>query len=143
MKKLSLVLLFFGLCGSITFEISSSYSRGSFWLLKNQGNGKVEVEWLMVFFLSCQIIFPLLAMIFFSHFNREIPTNSYKLPGLRWLNRFNGFITLVVFSILGSALSFGALTLDPLAGFFSFSVGILFAIIGRIIGKKFTKKTKP
>ncbi len=136
MKKLSLILLFLGLCGSITFEVSSSYNRGDFWLLKTQTDGQKEIEWIMVFFLSCQIIFPFLSMVFAPRLSQSIPSNNYKIFGLRWLNKVNSFITLVVFSIFGSALSFGTITFDPLAGLFSGSVGILFMLIGWLIGKK-------
>lgn len=137
MKKISLVLAFIGLCGSISWEISSSYSRGSFWLLKNQEGGKVEVEWLMVLFVSYQVIFPLLSMIFFSHLKNGVPANNYKISWLRWLNKINGFFTLLIFSIVGSAFSFGAITLDPLAALFSFSIGLLFSFIGWRIGIKY------
>ncbi len=139
MKKLTLALLFLGLCGSITLEVSTSYHRGNFWLLRTQAEGQTEVEWLMVLFLSYQVVFPFLAMFFFRSFQREIPANTFKLVGLRWLNKINGLLTLVMFGILGSALSFGAIALDPLAGVFSLSVGILFMLIGWLIGKKFTK----
>jgi hypothetical protein len=139
MKKSSLILLFLGLCGSITLEVSTSYNRGDFWLLKTQANGQKEIEWTMVLFISCQVFFPLFAMIFAPRLGDGIPANNYKLSWLRWLNKVNGFITLVLFSILGSALSFGTLTLDPLAGLFSGSVGLFFMLIGWLIGKKLTK----
>jgi len=140
LKKISLALVFLGLCGLISWEISNSYGRGSFWLLKNQEAGKVEVEWLMVFFISYQVIFPLLAMLFFSHLKTGVPANNYKISWLRWLNKINGFFTLLIISIFGSALSFGAITLDPFAALFSFSIGLLFTFLGWIIGRKYLKK---
>jgi|GEM_PF-2494236 len=140
LKKISLVLAFLGLCGSISWEISSSYSRGSFWLLRTQENGKIEVEWLMVLFTSYQVIFPLLSMIFFSHLKTGVPANNYKITWLRWLNKINGFFSLLIFSIIGSAISFGAITFDPLAALFSLSTGLLFAFLGWRIGIKYFKK---
>ena len=133
-------MAFLGLCGSIGWEISSSYSRGSFWLLKNQEGGKVEVEWLMVLFVSYQVIFPFLSMLFFSHLKTGVSANNYKISWLRWLNKVNGFFTLLIVSIFGSALSFGAITLDPLATLFSFSIGLVFSFIGWLIGRKYLKK---
>ena len=139
MKKTLIILLILGLCGFITLEVTTTYDRQSFWLLKTQANGQIEIEWIMVLFLSYQIIFPFLSTLFFSRLNQGIPANNYKITWLKWLNKVNGYITLIIISIIGCAFSFAALTFDPLAGVFSLSVGLLFTALGWIAGKQISK----
>ena len=139
MKKILFILLILGLCGFITLEVTTTYDRQSFWLLKTQANGQIEIEWIMVLFLSYQIFFPFLSMLFFTRLSQGIPANNFRMTWLQWLNKINGFITLVIISIIGSALSFGGITFDPLASLFSLSVGLLFAALGWIAGKKLVK----